>query len=293
METGMFGYYLDLAFRSLKRSPGITALMVLSIGVGVALAMTTWTLVHSLAGDPIPRKSARLFVPTLDMWGPEARSKTGDNDPPVLLDYGTAQALLRDARAVPVRELLDCADGGAVAARPASVQRVGLRGHRTILPDAGRAVPLWQRLERCRGRGARAGRGDQRRIERQAVRRSRQRRPVVRDRRPQLPRGGRAGQLEHPVRVLRRTGLRRLHGPAGRPVPAVQHGRCGAHAGRGFDRLLQGTGATRLRGLQAIQLRLDQLHGRAGHARGRAAIQGIPGKLRAPALRMGAQRAPV
>ena len=56
----MFGYYLGLAFRSLKRSPGITALMVLSIGVGVALAMTTWTLVHSLAGDPIPQKSARL-----------------------------------------------------------------------------------------------------------------------------------------------------------------------------------------------------------------------------------------
>jgi putative ABC transport system permease protein len=99
METGMFGYYLDLAFRSLKRSPGITVLMVLSIGVGVALAMTTWTLVHSLAGDPIPQKSARLFVPTIDMWGPEARSKTGDNDPPVLLDYATAQALLRDARA--------------------------------------------------------------------------------------------------------------------------------------------------------------------------------------------------
>ena len=32
--------------------------------------MTTWTLVHSLGGDPIPQKSARLFVPTIDMWGP-------------------------------------------------------------------------------------------------------------------------------------------------------------------------------------------------------------------------------
>lgn len=96
----MFGYYLDLAWRSLKRSPGLTVLMVLSIGVGVALAMSTWTLVHLMARDPIPQKSARLFVPTIDMWGPAAHAKaTRGDDPPVLLDYGTAEALLHDQRA--------------------------------------------------------------------------------------------------------------------------------------------------------------------------------------------------
>jgi putative ABC transport system permease protein len=74
--------------------------MVLSIGVGVALAMTTWTLVRSMSGDPIPQKSARLFFPTIDMWGPAAHAKaTNGNEPPVLMDYGTAQALLRDHRA--------------------------------------------------------------------------------------------------------------------------------------------------------------------------------------------------
>ena len=31
----MFGYYLDLALRSLKRSPVLTALMVLAIGLGI------------------------------------------------------------------------------------------------------------------------------------------------------------------------------------------------------------------------------------------------------------------
>ena len=96
----MLAYYLDLALRSLKRSPGLTALMVLSIGIGVALAMTTWMLVHSLAGNPNPRKSAQLYVPTIDMWGPDARVKSGDgNEPPKLMDYGTAQALLQDHRA--------------------------------------------------------------------------------------------------------------------------------------------------------------------------------------------------
>ena len=96
----MFGYYLDLALRSLKRSPGLTALMVLSIGVGVALAMTTWTLVSTMSSDPIPHKSAQLFVPTIDMWGPSAHSKgNGANEPPDMLDYTTVMALMSDHRA--------------------------------------------------------------------------------------------------------------------------------------------------------------------------------------------------
>jgi putative ABC transport system permease protein len=96
----MFGYYLDLALRSLKRSPGLTALMVLSIGVGVALAMSSWTLVHLMARDPIPEKSAHIYFPTIDPWGPAARAKASHGDePPALLDYGTVEALLRDHRA--------------------------------------------------------------------------------------------------------------------------------------------------------------------------------------------------
>ena len=96
----MFAYYLDLAFGSLKRSPGITALMVLSIGIGVALAMSTWTLVHLMSRDPMPGKSAQLFFPTIDAWGAAARSKaTNGNEPPDWLDYATTEALLRDHRA--------------------------------------------------------------------------------------------------------------------------------------------------------------------------------------------------
>ncbi|WHZ19919.1 MAG: ABC transporter, ATP-binding protein [Rhodanobacteraceae bacterium] len=95
----MLGYYLDLAWRSLRRSPGLTALMVLSIGVGVALAMSTWTLQHLLARDPIPQKSGVIYFPTIDMWGPAASKQYKNNDPPVLLDYATAEALLREHRA--------------------------------------------------------------------------------------------------------------------------------------------------------------------------------------------------
>ncbi|MGH8113357.1 MAG: ABC transporter permease [Rhodanobacteraceae bacterium] len=96
----MFAYYLELALRSLKRSPGLTALMVLSIGVGVAIAMASWTLVGVMSRDPIPQKSAELYVPTIDAWGPAARAKATRNDEPVdMLDYATVQGLLRDHRA--------------------------------------------------------------------------------------------------------------------------------------------------------------------------------------------------
>jgi putative ABC transport system permease protein len=95
----MFGYYLDLALRSLRRSPGLTVLMVLAIGFGVAASMTTWSVFRAVSGDPIPWKSSKLFVPQLDIWGPQSRKDGGGNDLPDALDYPDAVALMRDHRA--------------------------------------------------------------------------------------------------------------------------------------------------------------------------------------------------
>jgi putative ABC transport system permease protein len=93
----MFAYYFELAVRSLKRSPGLTVLMVLAIGFGVAASMTSWSVFRAVSGDPIPWKSARLFVPQIDMWGPQGRS--ADGEPPEAMDYSDAVALMRDHRA--------------------------------------------------------------------------------------------------------------------------------------------------------------------------------------------------
>jgi putative ABC transport system permease protein len=93
----MFGYYLELALRSLKRSPGLTVLMVLAIGFGVAASMTTYAVFRGVSGDPIPWKSSKLFVPRIDMWGPGDRG--GVREPPDALDYTDALALMRDHRA--------------------------------------------------------------------------------------------------------------------------------------------------------------------------------------------------
>ncbi len=93
----MFAYYLKLGLRSLRRNPALTALMVITIAFGVAASMTTWSVFRAVSGDPIPQKSARLFVPQIDNWGPQRGDKTGN--PPEAMDYTDAVNLMRAHRA--------------------------------------------------------------------------------------------------------------------------------------------------------------------------------------------------
>lgn len=96
----MLGYYFDLALRSLKRSPGLTMLMILIVGFGVAASMTSYSVFRAVSGDPIPWKSSQLFVPQIDIWGPKGQSDgSSDNEPPDAMDYTDAVALMREHRA--------------------------------------------------------------------------------------------------------------------------------------------------------------------------------------------------
>lgn len=88
----MFGYHLTLAWRSLRRNPVLTSLMVLLIGVGVAACMTTWAALRAVSGDPVPGKSAHLFVPQIDNQGGDGDATT--REPPRALSYIDAMALL-------------------------------------------------------------------------------------------------------------------------------------------------------------------------------------------------------
>ncbi|GGA08632.1 ABC transporter permease [Dyella caseinilytica] len=96
----MLSYYVDLALRSLKRSPGLTLLMILAVGFGVGASMTSYSVFRAVSGDPIPWKSSRLFVPQIDIWGPQGHlDDTNKGDPPEAMDYTDAVALMRDHRA--------------------------------------------------------------------------------------------------------------------------------------------------------------------------------------------------
>jgi putative ABC transport system permease protein len=62
----MFSYYFKLGVRSLRRNPALTALMVLTLAIGVAASVSTLTILHVMSSNPIPQKSERLFVPLVD-----------------------------------------------------------------------------------------------------------------------------------------------------------------------------------------------------------------------------------
>jgi putative ABC transport system permease protein len=67
----VFGYYFNLAMRSLQRNMVFTALMIIAIGVGIGASMTMLTIFRAASGDPIPQKSAQLFAPQIDNFGPQ------------------------------------------------------------------------------------------------------------------------------------------------------------------------------------------------------------------------------
>jgi putative ABC transport system permease protein len=52
--------------RSLRRNPALTALMILTLAIGVAASVSTITILHVMSSNPIPQKSERLFVPLID-----------------------------------------------------------------------------------------------------------------------------------------------------------------------------------------------------------------------------------
>jgi putative ABC transport system permease protein len=92
----MFAYYFQLGLRSLRRNPALTALMVMAIGFGVAASMITWSVFRAVSGNPIPDKSAQLFIPQIDAWGPQQNLK---GEPADALGYVDAIALQRAGEA--------------------------------------------------------------------------------------------------------------------------------------------------------------------------------------------------
>jgi putative ABC transport system permease protein len=93
----MFGYYFKQGVRSLRRNPFLTALMVLTLAVGVAASVSTLTILHMMSNDPIPQKSSRLFVPLIDN-GPTENYTPGEKPDDIQISYQDAQNLLKSGQ---------------------------------------------------------------------------------------------------------------------------------------------------------------------------------------------------
>ena len=104
----MFSYHLRLAFKSLRRSPGVSALMIGAIALGVGVCITTLTVYRLMSGNPVAHRNDVLYSVTMDGWDPNRPVDEKRPDlPPMELTFTDANALLRSdipARRVAMRK---------------------------------------------------------------------------------------------------------------------------------------------------------------------------------------------
>jgi putative ABC transport system permease protein len=90
----MFAYNLRIAWKSLRRTPVLSSLLVAGIALGIAVATAFVAAYSVLAQDPIPEKSSVLHYVQLDAWNPDEPWDGEDpQEPPDQLTYRDAVAM--------------------------------------------------------------------------------------------------------------------------------------------------------------------------------------------------------
>ncbi len=100
----MFPYHLRLALKSLRRTPGIAALMIGAIGLGVGVCVTTLTVWMLMSTNPLEHKNDIMYAVTLDNWDPlQPMDARKPHLPPNQLTYRDAQAVFESD--IPTRKV--------------------------------------------------------------------------------------------------------------------------------------------------------------------------------------------
>ena len=99
----MLAYNVRIAFKSLRRNPYLTALLLAAIALGICISTTFTSLRHAFAKDPLPGHSSKLFYVRMDNWDP-AQPYPGE-DPhslPPQISYRDMQELMKSQ--IPTRQ---------------------------------------------------------------------------------------------------------------------------------------------------------------------------------------------
>ncbi len=94
----MFGYYFALARTRLLETKGMSAALILALGLGIGASMTMLTVVRTMTWDPLPGRSEHLYHPFIDALPTSYEVRPG-MDPRVALTWVDAQNLLQQAPA--------------------------------------------------------------------------------------------------------------------------------------------------------------------------------------------------
>ncbi len=90
----MLLHYIDLSWRSFKRTPLVSTLMIIAIGVGIGITMTCLSVYHMMSMDPIPHKSDQLYSVQLQILDEDETWRSHDNLP-YQLTYQDAKHLAK------------------------------------------------------------------------------------------------------------------------------------------------------------------------------------------------------
>lgn len=106
----MLNYYVRLGVTKLRHNPALTALMVITLAVGVAACVSTMSILQIMSNNPIPHKSALLISPVIDVEG-LSNYKPGDKPADEQLTYRDAVNLLASQQGVRRSAVYGIAEG--------------------------------------------------------------------------------------------------------------------------------------------------------------------------------------
>jgi len=118
----MLRYYTRLAMKSFARNPGMTALMVGAIAIGIAVCIVSLTVFHAMSGNPMWWKDDKLYAVGIDFGDPrQPLNFKHPTYPPQQLTYRDGAYLAHSA--IPTRSALlyrqkSVVIGGASGQRP-------------------------------------------------------------------------------------------------------------------------------------------------------------------------------
>lgn len=102
----LLAYQLRIAWKSLRRSPVLSILLVVGIAVGIAVSTTFVTAYYLMGKNPLPGRSETLYYVQIDSWDPDNEWDSDQpGEPPSQLTFRDATALL--ASDIPARQTVN------------------------------------------------------------------------------------------------------------------------------------------------------------------------------------------
>ena len=102
----LLAYQLRIAWKSLRRNPVLSSLLIVGIALGIAVATTFVTAYYLMGKNPLPGKSETLHYVQIDAWNPDSEwDSDRPEEPPNQLTFRDATTLL--ASDVPARQTVN------------------------------------------------------------------------------------------------------------------------------------------------------------------------------------------